>query len=69
MKVLTAYVVSFCCFWLGDGISRVMHSAVLWRLYPVYHRLMIWSGDVEEWAGIEFMWREPSKAGGTSSDD
>lgn len=63
MKVLTAYVVSFCCYWLGHGISRVMNNAVLWRLYPIYNRLMIWSGDVEEWAGIEFMWREPIKAG------
>jgi hypothetical protein len=69
MKVLTAYVVSFCCYWLGHGISRVMDNAVLYRLYPIYNRLMIWSGDVEEWAGIEFMWSEPVKAGGTSSDD
>lgn len=65
MKVLAAYVVSFCCFWLGHGISLVMNNAVLWRLYPVYNRLMICSSEVEDWAGIEFMWTEPEKAGGT----
>lgn len=69
MNVLTAYAVSFVCYWLGHGISKVMDNAVLWRLYPTYNRLMIWSSSVEEWAGIEFMWCEPIKAGGTSSDD
>jgi len=69
MKVLTAYVVSFCCFWLGHSFHRLMFQRGGWVVYPAYNRLMLWSSGIEEWAGIEFMWREPIKAGGTSSDD
>lgn len=65
MKVIAAYVASFACYWLGDAISRVMNNKAACMLYPIYNRLMCWSGDVEEWAGIEFMWREPIKVGGT----
>lgn len=65
MKVIAAYVASFVLFWLGHAASKLMHYGPLWRLYPTYNRLMCWSADVEDWAGIEFMWREPEKAGGT----
>ena len=59
MKVAIAYVASFVCYWLGHGISLVMNNAVGAYLYPVYCRLMCWSGDVEEWAGIEYKWVLP----------
>jgi hypothetical protein len=25
-------------------------------LYPVYHRLMIWSCDIQDWAGNDLPW-------------
>lgn len=63
MKVLAASIASFCLFWLGHAVSRVMLRADwLSFLYPVYNRLMLASSDVEEWAGVEVMWRSPQEA-------
>lgn len=58
MKVLVAQCASFCLYWTGHAISRVMNNAVGAHLYPTYHRLMNWSCEVEDWAGINFMWSE-----------
>lgn len=70
MKVLTAYVGSFCLFWIGHFVSRAfLRFDALAFMYPVYNRLMCWSVDLEDWAGIEYLWAPPVKAGGTSSDD
>lgn len=66
MKALAAYLASFACYWLGHSISCVMRRGDwLSFLYPAYNRLMLWSCDAEDWAGIEFMWRAPEKWGGT----
>ena len=58
MKVLTAYIVSPILYALGHAVSIVCDwlSWPMW-LYPLYNRLMIGSGDIEAWAGIELMWR------------
>lgn len=65
MKVLAAYVASFVCFWLGHAVSQFMRWDCMSFVYPLYNRLMLASVDAEDWAGIEFMWCEPVKAGGT----
>ena len=57
MKVLAAKLASLCLYWAGHAISCVMNNAVGAYLYPIYNRLMIWSSEIEEWAGIDFMWR------------
>lgn len=60
MKVLTAMAVSAVCWFVGDCVSHLMlRSDRLSFLYSVYNRLMLWSSDVEEWAGIEFLWGRP----------
>lgn len=43
---------------VGHAISKVMNNGVLYWLYPAYNRLMIWSGNIEDWAGVEIMWRK-----------
>lgn len=60
MRAIVARIVSFPCYWLGHFVSRTF----LWFeagcfMYPVYHHLMCWSSGIEEWSGIEFMWRKP----------
>lgn len=61
MKVAAAMTASFVCFWLGHAVSRAFlgfdRTAFM---YPVYNRLMCWSSDLEDWAGIQFMWGAPN---------
>lgn len=58
MKVLAAYIVSAVLYGLGHAISlALVRAGWLAFLYPIYNRLMLASFDIEEWAGVEFMWR------------
>jgi hypothetical protein len=62
VKVVIAQLVSLACFWPGHWVSLLMHQAdFLGHLYPVYNRLMCWSSEIEEWAGIEFIWKTPAE--------
>lgn len=57
IKKLIAYLLSWSLYWLGDGVSRIMHLANIFGiLYPIYNTLMIWSGNVQDWAGNETPW-------------
>jgi len=51
---------SAVCYAIGHLISRLFlaHDSMAF-MYPLYNRLMISSADVEDWAGIEFMWSIP----------
>jgi len=58
MKVAFAMFASAMLYGAGHAVSRVF---MLWDwsatfLYPIYNRLMTASVDVEDWAGISFMW-------------
>jgi hypothetical protein len=56
MKV-AAMAASFFLYWSGHAVSRLFRRwDSLAFMYPVYNRLMCWSADVEDWAGIDFMW-------------
>lgn len=58
MKVPIGWLVSWCLYWVGHGISRVMNNAVGAHLYPIYSRVMIWSSEVQDWAGCDGPWVE-----------
>lgn len=56
MMAAIAAFLSIPLWVMGHAISKVMNNGVLYWLYPAYNRLMILSGDIEEWAGVEIMW-------------
>jgi len=41
-------LLSKICFWLGHGISKIMHHRIFDYLYPVYNNLMYWSIQLDE---------------------
>lgn len=59
MMAAVAAFLSVPMFCIGHMLSKIMwlwdFSAVF--LYRPYSRLMIWSAEVEEWAGVEIMWK------------
>lgn len=57
MKKLIAYVLSALCYYPAHMFSLLFGASDSFSfLYTPYNRLMIWSGDIEEWGGIEFNW-------------
>ena len=46
---MTRVVLSWICYWMGDLASRACHrwDASSRVFYPVYHRLMCWSDDLQ----------------------
>lgn len=57
---MIAKTASFVLFWIGDAISRAMHARGLGWLYYVYNWCMCKSYEIEERAGLSYMWRFPS---------
>lgn len=57
MKHLIAILISPVLYFFGHCISIPMHWPYLGFLYYPYNKLMCWSGDLEDWAGKEVMWR------------
>lgn len=58
MKKVLAWPAMYTCFWLGHFVSKLMHCEPLGRMYPVYNRLMMWSVDLNDWAGFD-LWKPP----------
>lgn len=58
MKKIVAWPLTWILFWMGDLISRPMNYLDWAWLYPAYNRLMIWSVDVQDWAGVNGPWRD-----------
>ena len=56
MKKIVAWPVTWLFFWIGDLISWVMNRFDWAWLNPAYQRLMVWSLDVQEWAGLTSPW-------------
>jgi len=56
MKKIVARAVSEVLYCVGDWVSRPMSRFDWAWLYPVYHRLMIWSYDIQDWAGNDLPW-------------
>ena len=62
VRAVIAAACSLLCYGMGHAVSR---SFQRWEamafMYPVYNRLMRWSYNSEQWAGIDFMWRAPDE--------
>jgi hypothetical protein len=56
MKQLFARIISEILYFLGDAISRPMVQFDWAWLYPVYNNLMIFSSNVQDWAGNTKPW-------------
>lgn len=61
MKKAIGWTVSWITYWLGDFVSRCMHTGFTGWMYPAYNRLMWWSVDVQDWSGAKGPWNEPNK--------
>ena len=57
MKKVFARILSEILYYLGHWISFPMNRFDWAWLYPVYCRLMLWSCDIQDWAGNEKPWR------------
>ncbi|TFG98574.1 hypothetical protein E4H12_05720 [Candidatus Thorarchaeota archaeon] len=57
MKKLIGWPVAHLCYILGDWTCKLMEGIdTEWAadiLYPVYNRLMLWSCDLNDWAGLD----------------
>lgn len=58
MMAAVAAFLSIPLWMMGHAISKIMNNGVLYWLYPVYNRLMIWSVASEDWADVEIMWKK-----------
>jgi hypothetical protein len=68
-----AWLLGWGCYWLGDGVSRVMQLRE-WEwpsslLYPVYNRLMLWSCSLCDAFALGIWKRTPPDAGSTPAPD
>lgn len=57
MKRLAARILSETLYWMGDVVSHPMIWFDSGWLYSVYNWLMLRSGDVQDWAGLDGPWR------------
>jgi len=59
MRAIVAWPVSWTLFWIGHFVSVVNRQEFMGEvsLYPVYNWLMIKSGDVQDWAGLNGPWK------------
>ena len=57
MMAAFAAFLSIPMWMIGHATSKLMNNGALYWLYPVYNRLMIWSAEIESWAGVEIMWK------------
>ena len=60
-KKIIAYPITWTLFWLGDGISYLMNTNYTYWLYPLYNKLMIWSGDIQDWGKLDNPWKKVEK--------
>ena len=53
MIKIIAYIGSWSCYWLGHIISLIMNQAdIFGYMYFIYHALMCWSIDIQDWGNI-----------------
>jgi len=58
MKKILGYILSITLYRTGDLISYPMLRFDWAYLYPIYNQLMIWSYEIQKWAGIQGPWQE-----------
>lgn len=59
MKKAIGYTVAWVLYYLGDLVSRFPNFN-----YTVYSKLMISSGDVQDWAKLNSPWKKVNRNGG-----
>lgn len=57
MKKIIAYIISPILYYPAHLISIPMEKFDWEWIYPIYNYLMIKSGDIENWADIQFLWK------------
>lgn len=58
MKKILARIASEVLYYLGHWISYPMHYFDWAWLYPIYNRLMMYSNDIQDWAGNDKPWKK-----------
>jgi hypothetical protein len=58
IKKVFARILSEMLYYLGHWISFPMSWFDWAWLYPMYHRLMCWSSEIQDWAGNKLPWRK-----------
>jgi hypothetical protein len=53
VKRVVAACLAYPIFWLGHLASLAMRACDRCHLYPVYHHLMCWSVDLNDWGGLK----------------
>ena len=57
IKKTFARIISEILYYLGDWIHYPMHWFDWAWIYPIYNKLMSWSGDVQMWGGNTEPWK------------
>ena len=60
MKKIVAYIPTYLLYWLGLVAYWLMvtFDSTAPFLYPVYNRLLGWSIDINDWAGLSLWTKE-----------
>jgi len=48
-RVIVGWPTDWALYALGDLISRVYNTGYTGWLYPMYHKCMVWSTEVQDW--------------------
>lgn len=60
MKKVIGFLPCWGCFWLGHGVSKLFEVFEGGWLYSIYNRFMLWSLDINDWAGLD-VWSKPKQ--------
>ena len=63
MKKIIGWAPMHLVFWSGHLVSKLMIWEPLEWLYPVYNRLMGWSVEINDWAGLS-LWESVPETDG-----
>lgn len=56
IKLVIAYIIAWLLYFIGDSISRMMHTEYTAWLYPLYNECMSWSYNVQDWGNAKSPW-------------
>ncbi len=61
MKKTIAYLPMWLLYYTGDLISRTFVWEYSVRVYIIYQFCMLWSLQLQDWAGFEKPWKYPEE--------
>jgi hypothetical protein len=56
IKKILARALSEMLYYTGHWISFPMHWFDWYWIYPIYNKIMLWSSDIQDWAGNTKPW-------------